>query len=263
MLSKPSLPWTLIASRAPSRKPRSAVTSRTGVPSSAPRSTRSCPPAAVTSSASTARAVGRRRPRVERDPRLRAVGLQRELLGLGGADGAQRVLAGAAVERVEALALQRGVVAVAEQDAVVAAARLDEVGVVAGGDRLRRPGRRSRCRRPRPDSIVTASVSASAIRIVSAPAPERISIVRERRAVEVDAVDVDAWWGRSARSVMLSAAPSPVTDSVPALTEGMTAASAAAGSATVRTAASRRIRRMAASCGPPARPTMRGFPGPA
>ena len=47
---------------------------------------------------------------------------------------------------------------------------------------------------------------------------------------------------------MVSAAPSPVTVSVPAETEGMTAASAAAGSATVSIAASRRIRRIGASC---------------
>ena len=55
MLSNPSVPWMAIWSRAPSRKPRSAVGSRTAaVAERSPTSTRSCPPAAVTSSASTA-----------------------------------------------------------------------------------------------------------------------------------------------------------------------------------------------------------------
>ena len=114
---------------------------------------------------------------------------------------------------------------------------------------------------PAPDSIVTASVSASAIRIVSAPAPERIS-TRENVARSKPAPLTSTVVGEVSRSVMLSAALSPVTESVPALTEGMTAASAAAGSETVRTAASRRIRRMRASCAAAAARYMGEVPRP-
>ena len=73
---------------------------------------------------------------VARDAQLRAVALERELLGLGVADRTQRVRAGLPVDLVEAVALHQRVVAAAEQHGVVATAGVDGIGVGTGGDRL-------------------------------------------------------------------------------------------------------------------------------
>ena len=96
---------------------------------------------------------------------------------------------------------------------------------------------------PAPVAIVVGSVSASAIWTVSLPPPERMSICVNVARLK-DAPLTSTVVGEVRRSVMVSGAPSPMTVSVPALTEGRTAASAAVGSETARAAARSRIRRM-------------------
>ena len=70
MLSNPSVPWTWIWSRAPSRKPRSALTSRTAGRAEVADVDRSGPPAASRRASRRAVLSVVAGPRVARDPRL-------------------------------------------------------------------------------------------------------------------------------------------------------------------------------------------------
>ena len=106
------------------------------------------------------------------------------------------------------------------------------------------PGPPSTVSAPGPDSIVTCSVSASAIRIVSAPAPERIAILLNVARLKSKPLTSSVLSER-ARTVIESAAPSPVTVSVSPETEGMTDAFAAVGSASAVRMARTGIRSMA------------------
>ena len=261
MLLNPSPPWTKIWSRAPSAKPRSATTLRMPEPRS-PTSTRSGPPPAVTSSTSTA-LVSVEDGRVSSETRAPVP----TACSVNSSDSSVPIARSVSLPAWPSTVSEFSPCSAVSSPLPSSTVSSPPPGWTKSASSpvtiVSLPGPPMTVSAPAPDSMLAGSVSASAIRMVSSPAPERIEI-----RVKVPRVNgmplTSSVVGEVSRNVIVSAAPSPVTVSVSPATVGMTAASAAAGSAAAESIAAHRIkiRRIATSCVPRRRASMGDFPEP-
>ena len=257
-MSRPSVPWTLNWSRAPSAPPRSASSWRTSDFARSPTSIRSCPPAALTSSVSTP-SVSVVAGRVSRATRA----LPAKACSVNSSASAEPATSSRSMPAWPSIRSEpsswkavsspapRSTWSSPPPGATWSPSSPVSISSPAGPPRT--------VSAPAPVSIVVGSVSRPSIWTVSSPPPERIAslpkVVRSKLCVPTCNVV-----GEDTRTTIWSAAASPVMVSVPLSTEVSTAASAALGRAITATAARRAIRSIPASSASGAPRHMGRFP---